>query len=117
VLIARIPPKVDRAMRLPVDEREYSGRGIGGSYYVIDIPDDLAIGPTVRKMRLHRRLSQEDLAVKAGLSVRALRDIEVGRTEYPHRATVRRIAAALCLDEDASSTLVGRSPRRLQQLD
>jgi tetratricopeptide (TPR) repeat protein/transcriptional regulator with XRE-family HTH domain len=48
----------------------------------------------------HRRaagLSQEDLAAATGMSVRAISDLERGRTRQPRRRTVTALAAALAL--------------------
>jgi transcriptional regulator with XRE-family HTH domain/tetratricopeptide (TPR) repeat protein len=50
----------------------------------------------------HRRrlgLTQEELATKAGLSARSIRDIEAGRTRRPRAATVRLLAEAMGLSD------------------
>jgi transcriptional regulator with XRE-family HTH domain len=49
----------------------------------------------LRSHRCNARLSQEQLAERARLSVRALRDIERGVTRFPRRSSVRRLAVAL----------------------
>lgn len=51
-------------------------------------------------LRLHRRragLTQEQLALRAGLGVRTLRDLERGKVRRPHRESVRLLAQALAL--------------------
>ncbi|QYC41607.1 Helix-turn-helix domain protein [Nonomuraea coxensis DSM 45129] len=51
-----------------------------------------------RLLRTHRdraRLTQEELAERARMSVRALRDLERGRTRFPHRTSILRLATAL----------------------
>jgi len=54
-------------------------------------------GPLLRQRRLAAGLSQEALAERAGLSARAVSDLERGRKRRPHPATVRRLAEALGL--------------------
>lgn len=54
----------------------------------------------LRRYRLDRRLTQEELAHAAGLSVRAVRNAELGRVRSPHRDSVRRLADALGLPAD-----------------
>ncbi|RFU83339.1 helix-turn-helix domain-containing protein [Streptomyces triticagri] len=59
------------------------------------------MGLRIQSLRRRARLSQQDLADRADLSTRALRDIERGRVSRPHLRTVQRIAAALGLpDQD-----------------
>ena len=51
-------------------------------------------------LRAHRRrlpLTQEQLAERAGLSERTLRNLEGGRIHRPYRDTIRRLADALTL--------------------
>jgi transcriptional regulator with XRE-family HTH domain len=55
---------------------------------------DPALAATVRRMRLERGDTQEDLAHKAGLTVAAFARIERGHAN-PTWTTVRRIADAL----------------------
>jgi DNA-binding SARP family transcriptional activator/tetratricopeptide (TPR) repeat protein/DNA-binding XRE family transcriptional regulator len=52
-------------------------------------PDEVA------EFRRRARLTQRDLAMLAGLSVRAVRDIEHGRVRRPQRRSVQRLADAL----------------------
>src|SRR4051812_21833129 len=60
-------------------------------------------GPTLgRRLREARRLaglSQEEVARRSGLSVRALRDIEQDRVRQPHPGSVERLTEALGLSE------------------
>ena len=70
-----------------------------------------------RLLRSHRdrtRLSQEQLAERAQLGVRTLRDIERGRTRYPRPDSVRRLAAALALTGDERTTFESFSARPLR---
>jgi transcriptional regulator with XRE-family HTH domain len=55
---------------------------------------DAALAATVRRMRVERGDTQEDLAHRAGLTVAAFARIERGHAN-PTWTTVRRIAAAL----------------------
>jgi transcriptional regulator with XRE-family HTH domain/tetratricopeptide (TPR) repeat protein len=72
----------------------------------MDAPPDRSdgFGTLLRKLRLNRGLTQEELAHSAGLSVRAFGDIERGRT-VPHRDTVERLCTALGLDEESRQRL------------
>ncbi|MGH3157692.1 MAG: helix-turn-helix domain-containing protein, partial [Streptosporangiaceae bacterium] len=55
-------------------------------------------GPTLRRKRLAAGLTQQELAQRAGLSVRALSDLERG-VSRPHRKTVTSLTDALGLAE------------------
>jgi tetratricopeptide (TPR) repeat protein/transcriptional regulator with XRE-family HTH domain len=56
-----------------------------------------AFGEELRRLRLAAGLTQEELAAGAGLSVRAVADMERGRTYRPHRWSVALLAEALGL--------------------
>jgi tetratricopeptide (TPR) repeat protein/transcriptional regulator with XRE-family HTH domain len=58
-----------------------------------------SFGTLLRRHRAGSGLSQEELAYKSGLSVRAVADMERGRTARPHRRSVELLAAALGLPE------------------
>ncbi|MET8628042.1 tetratricopeptide repeat protein [Kitasatospora sp. NPDC004669] len=55
--------------------------------------------------RVEAGLTQEELAAGAGVSLRALGDMERGRTRGPQRRTVQALAAALRLDEAQAAAL------------
>jgi transcriptional regulator with XRE-family HTH domain len=58
-------------------------------------------GDLLRRHRLESGLSQEELAEVAGISTRAISDLERGARHRPYRATVTQLAKALGLaDED-----------------
>lgn len=57
------------------------------------------VGALIVAHREARGLTQEDLANRAGLSVRAISDIERGRTRSPHGRTIRLLAIALELSQ------------------
>ncbi|MFD8200509.1 ATP-binding protein [Streptomyces sp. NPDC059701] len=78
-------------------------------------------GALVHRLRTEAGLSQEELAHAAGVSVRALSDMERGHTRGPQRRTVQALAAALSLDEAGARELehtasLGR-PRRARITD
>ncbi|MEU4569446.1 BTAD domain-containing putative transcriptional regulator [Micromonospora sp. NPDC023956] len=56
-------------------------------------------GAELRLRRLRAGLTQEELARRAGISVRAVRDIEQGRVRAPRPGSLRRIAEAIGLPE------------------
>jgi transcriptional regulator with XRE-family HTH domain len=60
-----------------------------------------AFGDVLRAHRMTARLTQEELAERAQLSVRAIADLERGRTARPRLSSVQRLATALELTEPA----------------
>ncbi|MFI1373554.1 ATP-binding protein [Streptomyces longwoodensis] len=62
-------------------------------------------GQRLRALRVNAGLSQEALSHEAGVSVRALADMERGRTRGPQRRTVRALADALGLDRAGAGEL------------
>ncbi|MFD5583927.1 helix-turn-helix domain-containing protein [Streptomyces sp. NPDC127063] len=62
-------------------------------------------GQSLRTLRVNAGLSQEALSHEAGVSVRALADMERGRTRGPQRRTVRALAEALGLDGEEAARL------------
>ncbi|MCX5206139.1 helix-turn-helix domain-containing protein [Streptomyces sp. NBC_00237] len=78
-------------------------------------------GEHLHGLRTRAGLSQEDLAHAAGVSVRALSDLERGRARGPQRRTVEALATALKLDATGARELervasLGR-PRPARQAD
>src|SRR5262245_43333274 len=62
-----------------------------------------------RLVATHRRrlgLTQEELAERAGVSVRAIRKLESGNVRTPRQATVRLLADAFDLADDARDEFV-----------
>jgi transcriptional regulator with XRE-family HTH domain len=57
--------------------------------------DHVSLGGLVRAHRGRLRLTQEELAERAGLSERTLRNLEGGRIHRPYPDTIRRLADAL----------------------
>jgi predicted ATPase/DNA-binding XRE family transcriptional regulator len=79
--------------------REGSGSGAGARFAV-----------TLRRLRSEAGLSQEELAERAGLSVRGLRYLERG-VRHPYRRTVERISEALALEGVPSAALLAAAAR------
>ncbi|MBV9857393.1 MAG: helix-turn-helix domain-containing protein [Streptosporangiaceae bacterium] len=71
-----------------------------------------AFGERLRAYRAAARLSQEELGERSGVSVRAIGDIERGRTRWPYRDSVHRLADALGLTgrERADLLALARRP-------
>ncbi|MEV6118860.1 helix-turn-helix transcriptional regulator [Streptomyces sp. NPDC052109] len=63
-------------------------------------------GALLRARRSEAGLTQEELAERSGLSVRAIRDLERGRVARPRRETLRLLATALGLSEDEGEELL-----------
>src|SRR5215212_9467277 len=76
-----------------------------------DLP---GFGDLLRRHRTAAALSQEELAERAGVSVRALSDLERGVHRAPRLETVRMLAVALGLgDDDRADFLVVARPETL----
>ena len=57
----------------------------------------VTFGELLRQYRIAAGLSQEGLAERAGLSVRAISALERGQRHQPHPHTLRQVATALRL--------------------
>jgi DNA-binding XRE family transcriptional regulator len=76
--------------------------------------DDVApFGARLAAWRRSAGLSQEELASGSSLSVRAISNLERGRTRYPHPASVSRLADALGLSGEARGEFIAAASRRL----
>jgi len=58
-------------------------------------------------------MSQQELAERSRLSVRALSDLERGRTRFPYQASLARLADALGLGGPARADFIAAADRRL----
>ena len=65
----------------------------------------------LRQQRLARGLTQAELAARAGLSLRAVSDLERGVKRAPRPATLRRLAGALGLAPEARAALAAAARR------
>jgi tetratricopeptide (TPR) repeat protein/DNA-binding XRE family transcriptional regulator len=74
----------------------------------LGIPGRVRPGEWLKKQRVGAGLTQEDLAERSGVSVRAIADLERGRTRRPYPSSVRALAQALGLPEAAGAELVAR---------
>ena len=72
-------------------------------------PSDAGFGGLLRGYRLMAGLSQEELAERSGLSVRAIANMERGRTARPHKPSLRRLADALELPDSGREQLIRAS--------
>jgi transcriptional regulator with XRE-family HTH domain/tetratricopeptide (TPR) repeat protein len=71
-------------------------------------PGQARPGAWLREQRAASGLTQEDLAERSGVSVRAIADLERGRTRKPYPSSVRALVAALGMPEAAGNDLVAR---------
>ena len=69
---------------------------------------DASAGSWLRLQREAVGLTQEELADRAGLSVRAISNLERDRTRRPHPESLRRVAGSLGLTEAATADLIFR---------
>ena len=72
-----------------------------------------AFGARLRTCRRSAGLSQEELAVRAGLSVRTVSNLERGRIRWPHPGSVHCLADALGLRGEMRRALIAAAGRRL----
>lgn len=71
----------------------------------------VSFGDALRGLRKRAGFTQEELAERAGLSVRGIGDIERGVRRAPYRATICQLADALDLTADERSLLLHASRR------
>ena len=65
-------------------------------------------GRWLRGQRIAAGMTQEDLSERSGLSVRAIADLERGRTRRPYPSSVRALTRALGLPDQTGADLVVR---------
>jgi tetratricopeptide (TPR) repeat protein len=76
--------------------------------------DDVApFGARLAAWRRSAGLSQEELASRSSLSVRAISNLEHGRTRCPHPASVNRLADALGFSGEVRGEFIAAASRRL----
>ena len=73
---------------------------------------DNPFGGRLRRLRESASLTQEELASRAGLSAKAISDLERGERRRPYPHTVRSLADALELSEGERSSLLASVPKR-----
>jgi tetratricopeptide (TPR) repeat protein/transcriptional regulator with XRE-family HTH domain len=71
-------------------------------------PGQARPGEWLRQQRVAAGLTQEDLAERSRVSVRAIADLERGRTKRPYPSSVRALVRALGLPEETGEELVAR---------
>ena len=72
----------------------------------------MSFGARLRSLREAAGLTQEELAMRAGLSPNAVSALERGVRKRPQPHTVRSLADALGLSEDERATLLAAVPKR-----
>jgi len=88
----------------------YSGpaRGKAG---LVARTESRSFGSLLRRYRMAAYLTQEQLAERAGLSVRGISDLERGVNRAPYLATVARLIEALTLSEEEGRALEAATSR------
>src|SRR4051794_36559042 len=76
-------------------------------------PEPNPFGNMLRRRRLDAGLTQEELAERAGLSVRGLSDLERGSRTRPRPYTIRQLADALQLSTEDRETFRALGLRQL----
>src|SRR4051812_14673870 len=76
----------------------------------MDASPSLTFGEVLRRYRIAAGLSQEELAERAGLSLRGVSDLERGVRRLPHLETVRLLADALQLTPEARRAFLAARP-------
>jgi predicted ATPase/DNA-binding XRE family transcriptional regulator len=77
----------------------------------VDAVTDIPFGARLRRLREAAGLTQEELAVRAGLSRNAVGALERGLRKRPYPHTVRSLAHALELSEEERATLLSAVPK------
>jgi len=78
--------------------------------------DSVALAETLRGLRRARRLTQKQLADASGISLRAIQDLETGRTSSPQFYTLTRLAEVLSQTEAERQSLFDAAyPRTSEQ--
>jgi tetratricopeptide (TPR) repeat protein/transcriptional regulator with XRE-family HTH domain len=70
-------------------------------------------GTLLRACRRTAGLSQDELADRSGLSAHTISELERGRTQWPHRGSVNRLADALGLRDHTRDEFLAAAARRL----
>jgi transcriptional regulator with XRE-family HTH domain len=70
-------------------------------------------GDRLRAWRRSSGLSQQELAERSGLSIRAVSKLECGRTQWPYPDSVSRLAGALGLRDAERAEFIAAAERRL----
>ncbi len=91
------------------NRRQVTGEGASRAVGAVE---SQSFGNYIRRTRLAAELSQEQLAERAGLSVRSIGDIERGVDRSPYRATVDRLIEALRLSDQEAVIVRSIGSRR-----
>jgi len=75
-----------------------------------------AFGVRLSACRQQAELSQQELSQRSGLSIRAIRNLERGRTRWPYQDSVRRLADALELRGPARADFIAAAGRRVMHI-
>jgi transcriptional regulator with XRE-family HTH domain/tetratricopeptide (TPR) repeat protein len=93
-----IPPSQDATANGGKAFRQFPGSFAGVDSVAMASHDrQVVFGRLLRAHRLRRLLTQEQLAERAGMSARAIRELEQGRVHQPRGDSVRLLADALTL--------------------
>ena len=106
---------VRRILSLVREERGCYAEGVAGSGSHDATParnDDVPFGALLRRLREGAGLTQEELALRAGLSPRAISSLERGERRHPYPQTARSLADALGLPEAERASLLAAVPAR-----
>ncbi len=88
-----------------------------GRFYVVATDQASSPGELLRLYRLRAGVSQQELATRAGMSVRALRDIEQGRVERPRARSIHALATTLDLADTDRTALLAAAASESSAVD
>src|ERR1700691_2411077 len=101
--------------KVPVESRTglTSGGVMAGDHREPRGGEGAVFGMRLSACRRSAGLTQQELADRSGLSVRAISNLERGRARWPHPNTVQRLAEALGLRDQAREQFIAAAGRRL----
>jgi transcriptional regulator with XRE-family HTH domain len=82
----------------------------------IIVANDQSFGGHLRSARKARGMSQQELADRSGITVRSISNLECGRTRWPYRSSLQRLADALELIEPDRRDFLAMTNRRLAEM-
>lgn len=77
---------------------------------MLNVSTKETVGSLIRRARIRRGFTQEELARRSGVSVRTIRNLEVNRITVPRQSTLEALASTLRIDDARRAELVAHVP-------